>query len=79
MARTADQQLTSTRADWWYIINFSVRQTRWRWVRCQEHVSVLALEPLQSEEAAIQTRFIRINSGPPELTVVSKTIPGQNA
>lgn len=69
------QQTSSSRTDWWYVIDINVVRTQWCWYRCQEHVSVLVLDPLTDEEENQMNNLIRRTSGPPQLSVTSRTNP----
>lgn len=69
------QQTSSSRTDWWYVIDINVVRTQWAWYRCQEHVSVLVLDPLTDEEENQMNNLIRRTSGPPQLSVTSRTNP----
>ncbi|PIL33031.1 hypothetical protein GSI_04480 [Ganoderma sinense ZZ0214-1] len=76
--RTKTQEMSSTREDWWYVLEVGVRKEKWEWVKCQSWIPVKELEPLHSRDrVAIEhdTQIRATKDRPARLTVMSSPVP----
>ncbi|PIL33029.1 hypothetical protein GSI_04478 [Ganoderma sinense ZZ0214-1] len=79
--RTDEQQLTSNRTDWCYVIRVGLQQTEWKWIQYGHWVSVSALEPLHPHDPAVVAlhNLIASTDSRPQLAVVSEATTSPNA
>ncbi|PIL33008.1 hypothetical protein GSI_04457 [Ganoderma sinense ZZ0214-1] len=70
---TKEQELSSNRVDWWYVLEVDVRVTTWEWVPCRDFVNVLNLEALQPQEVVFHTNFIKSKTGQIQVKVLKTT------